>query len=354
MTRPCRSRWKMCVVTWPEPPNVAWSTQVYQADWIAERLRPPDDFSVGSIVPKGFSAYARILHPALGPHNLPVRWRTVASWSGRTLLPQSEFDTVAIPESKPEEPLPWRQGPRNGTLDPDDLRALLAILERHTDTPEQCWFCIWAGYGWSRGSSAVLARSGSGPLPDPQPHPDPVPRHVREGPLVDLPWREYFLYTGPIGDAVAFVPTESQSPNLFWPSDRSWCVASEIDLPWTYVGGSAAMVEEVLASGDIEAQPTDTLVRHGHVEPWIGELAESAVNTLIETGKCTIETTVGTVWASLERSGLVRGNLELVTRYSAETGTRGGSRSPLGRHPATEARYEIVWRLTAAIAGLVE
>ena len=341
-------------MTWPIPPDLEWSTQVDEAHWIAERLLPPDDFCVGSIVPEGYSAYARILHPARSQHNLPVRWQTVADWSKRTLHPQSEFDTVAIPESKPEEPLPWRQGPRNGTLDPDDLRALLAILDHHTDTPERCWFCIWAGYGWSRGSSAVLARSGSGPVPDPEPRPEPVPRYVREGPLVELPWRDYFLFTGPISDALAFVSTQGQTPNLFWPSDRSWCVASEIDLYWTYVGGSEAMVDQVLASADIEAQPTDTLIRHGQVEPWIEELAEAAADTLIETGSCAIETTVGTVWASLERSGVVRGKLELVTRYSAETGTRGSSRSPLGRQSAAEAKDQIVWRLAGAVVGLAK
>ncbi len=49
----------------------------------------------------------------------------------------------------------------------------------------------------------------------------------------------------------------AQSPNLFWPADLAWCVATEIDLPCTYVGGSAALVEEVLAHPAFEAWPAD-------------------------------------------------------------------------------------------------
>ena len=341
-------------MTWPALPDVQWSTQVQEADWIGERLRPPVDFCVGSIVPEGFPAYARVLHPASARHDQLVRWRDVAAWSGRTLHPASEFDAIAIPEIKPEEPMPWSQGPRTGTLDPDDARALIAILERHTATPETCWFCIWAGYGWSHGSAVMLARSGGPPEPEPEPLPDSVPRHVRDGPLVDLPWREYFLYTGPIGHALAFVPKERQTPNLFWPSDRTWCVASEIDLPWTYVGGSEALVGEILSSPDIEALPTNTSIRHGQQEPWIEELADSAADRLIAEGTCTIETTVGTVRASLERSGLRGRKLELVTSHAAETGAWSGSRSSLGRQGVAEAREEIVCRLASAIRGLVE
>jgi hypothetical protein len=355
--RPTASFRENVTMTWPAPPDVKWSTRVQEADWIGERLRPPEDFCVGSIVPQGFPAYARVLHPARGPNDRPVRWGDAAAWSGRTLRPATEFDAIAIPEVKPDEPMPWRHGPRNGSLDSDDARALIAILARHTASPETCWFCIWAGYGWSYGSGrsvAMLARSGGPSVPDPEPRPDPIPRHVRDGPLVDLPWREYYLYTGPIIDALAFVPTQRQTANLFWPSDRIWCAASEIDLPWTYVGGSEALVEEILASPDIEAMATDTGVRHGQHEPWILDLAEGCADRLIATGSCTIETTVGTVTASLERSGLRGRQLELVTWHGAETGTGGGGRTPLGRQGVAEAREEIVWRLISAIRALVE
>jgi hypothetical protein len=40
-----------------------------------------------------------------------------------------------------------------------------------------------------------------------------------------------------------------------WPDDRAWCVAAEIDLAWTYVGGSVTLINDVLASPRLEAQP---------------------------------------------------------------------------------------------------
>jgi hypothetical protein len=42
-------------------------------------------------------------------------------------------------------------------------------------------------------------------------------------------------------------------PNLWWPNDRAWFVATEIDLVSTYVGGSADLVRAIVASPEIEA-----------------------------------------------------------------------------------------------------
>ena len=47
-------------------------------------------------------------------------------------------------------------------------------------------------------------------------------------------------------------------PNLWWPDDRAWCVASEIDFPYTYVGGSNQLIEEILADPLLEALAATT------------------------------------------------------------------------------------------------
>jgi hypothetical protein len=44
-----------------------------------------------------------------------------------------------------------------------------------------------------------------------------------------------------------------QSPNLFWPDDHAWCVATEIDLDSTYVGGSTRLIADLLANDRLEA-----------------------------------------------------------------------------------------------------
>ena len=64
--------------------------------------------------------------------------------------------------------------------------------------------------------------------------------------------REYFLSSGPIEDAARF---ESEPPTIWWPDDRAWCVASEIDLLATYVGGSATCIERLLGTSDLEVLP---------------------------------------------------------------------------------------------------
>jgi len=46
------------------------------------------------------------------------------------------------------------------------------------------------------------------------------------------------------------------SPNIWWPEDRAWCVATDIDLYDTYVGGSQECIEAVLGNLELEALPT--------------------------------------------------------------------------------------------------
>ena len=44
--------------------------------------------------------------------------------------------------------------------------------------------------------------------------------------------------------------------HIWWPEDRAWCVATDIDLCDTYVGGSRECIEAVLSSPKLEALPT--------------------------------------------------------------------------------------------------
>ncbi len=39
---------------------------------------------------------------------------------------------------------------------------------------------------------------------------------------------------------------------MWWPEDRSWCVATEIDFSWTYIGGTEFLVEELLTLSALE------------------------------------------------------------------------------------------------------
>jgi hypothetical protein len=48
---------------------------------------------------------------------------------------------------------------------------------------------------------------------------------------------------------------EDQSPTLWWPDDRAWFVATDIDYPWTYIGGSTELIDEPLADDRLEVLP---------------------------------------------------------------------------------------------------
>ena len=85
-----------------------WSDDVGQAGWIAERLTPrEDEYPVTIVVPAGFEAYARVLHPAQTPDNgnRLVRWAEVAAW---------ERGAARGPRGSTQEPGagPVRDGPR--------------------------------------------------------------------------------------------------------------------------------------------------------------------------------------------------------------------------------------------------
>ena len=70
---------------------------------------------------------------------------------------------------------------------------------------------------------------------------------------------EYLVFCGPLDSIMSFYKHVGgrwgQSPNIWWPEDRAWCVATEIDSLDTYIGGSKACIERVLGRPDLEALP---------------------------------------------------------------------------------------------------
>jgi hypothetical protein len=43
-----------------------------------------------------------------------------------------------------------------------------------------------------------------------------------------------------------------QSPSLWFPDDRTWCAATDVDLRTTYLGASAECVAQLLDDGHLE------------------------------------------------------------------------------------------------------
>ena len=238
------------------------------AKWIAERLHPFAQ-DAGAIIPPGFDAYARIFHPAMrrvGDLEIPVTWREIADSNLRVHHPQMQFGSLValvgtptrLNDRRPQPGL-FDSWPKIGSLPLDLARALVDVLGDHTTARDHCWFAAWEGWGDFRDGSAALATLGgsAGNTPATLP-PGTYRAKPWEHPKFTLPHRGYYLARGPLTDALETVygiTWAYQSASIWWPEDRAWCVATEVDFDWTYVGGSNGCIAAVLADSNLEALP---------------------------------------------------------------------------------------------------
>jgi hypothetical protein len=317
--------------------EIAWSELIEEGDWIRDRLATPVGSTVESIIPGGFQAYARVLHPAViatDEEDGQARWAEVAAWSGLELRANAQFHSVALPPHGPvSAELASSRAPRKGSLTAGDCSAVAALLRPHTATPERCWFCLWEGYAWQGVKS------------------NPIPAEILDGPRVSLPRREYVLFGGPV-EAAAAIDGAAFTPNIWWPADRVWCVVSAIDLPWTYVAGPAPMIAELLNHADLEVLPAEPDDRVSRVESWVVEWAYSGVDELLRNGSCRIETPRGYIEAWLERPGLHTGALGITS--SAADGRRWSKRTAIEHRVDQELRRLISLHLMMHLVDLVE
>ena len=221
------------------PDGLEFSEDVSEARWVEESFSAFG--TLRSLLPDGFAAYARIFHPAYlnRDEERPVRWSTVASWTGRTVHPLMQFERIAGLSEDPHDMYkdpPWGSLPKHRSIPERECRTLVEVLRSFTSTPGNCFFCLWEGYG---NIDTRLYKASS---------------------RVRAPGRDYLLFRGPIDAIMAFItrdgPFWGHSPNIWWPENRAWCVATDIDLFDTYVGGSEDCIEAVLSNPDLEALPT--------------------------------------------------------------------------------------------------
>jgi hypothetical protein len=248
-----------------QPPVPAPDTAA--AEWIGPRLAETFG-AVCRTVPTGFEAYARVLHPADPGARVQRRWAEVANSNNRTMHSLAQYDRIAraAPDSRHLTPLLDVQTPERGNLVPDALRALCESLQAHTPDTARCWFAVWEGWGELGDVRRMVASASTdaGPGPVPQGAPAAWQLDLR-APRFMLPGRAYYLFTGPLQDVLRigwwvtadwFVP---RSPNLFWPDDRRWCVATEVDFDSTLVAGPTGLIDEVLRRPELEAWPVSPM-----------------------------------------------------------------------------------------------
>jgi hypothetical protein len=228
------------------------ASDVSPADWVVAGVRN-FEYDVGSLVPTGFAAYARVFHPTYLTVMTPneagegaqqvglgadarwlreVSWAEVAAANGRIAHPAMEW--IAITGSwrfldADTQPGVWDYPPCQSSLPPRQQSRIATVAAPHTTASEVCWFAVWEGY-----SGLKVPQSGL--------------------PTVAMPQRPMLLFSGPLsGATTSFVQAPfHQSASLWWPDDRAWCVATDVDLMTTYIGGSEPLIDSLVNAEDLE------------------------------------------------------------------------------------------------------
>ena len=232
------------------PAGLTFLTDVSAARWVEEGLGSRFAL-VEALVPRGFAAYARIFHPAYTQDDRPVRWAEVAAWAGRTAHPLMAFKRISAPrQGFGIGEAPWYENPNEGRLNEGEAGSLAEFLADFTGTASRCFFAVWDGYGqFSGGGMGILSTSGGIPLSPPS--------EVLTSQRIKGVGRDYLLYEGRLSAISSFFSTRfwHGGPNIWWPEDRRWCVATDIDLNSTYIGGSEACIEALPNHPWLEVMP---------------------------------------------------------------------------------------------------
>jgi hypothetical protein len=267
-----------------------WTADVARGDWIAPRLEGWG--VVGGTVPRGFEAYVRLFHPVpldrvlsreptIEVEHRLASWREIAERFGTTWHPLMQWQSIARHTGEQYDIGDgWRlNDPEQGRLELGSLVTLAQLLGAATTTPDDVVAGIWHGWGELRPEQSGFFVAGTGSAAERHAaekdarsrlvqgvDPD-VTRASISGPTVSLPAREYVLLTtstDELGDptwperaGIGARRGWSLTPNLLWPEDRAWLLASEIDFDSTLIGGSRALIERILATSALEAAEVD-------------------------------------------------------------------------------------------------
>lgn len=211
---------------------------VSPARWIHPRLAPrrPGEWArLTSMLPSGFDAYARLLHPAYQlEHGADGELRSVR-WSdlgkSRGIEPEGDVGFADLADwtpSGPHPPVGFTHEPCRGTMDPLEYRVLAEVLDEWT-LSDVGWCCIWEGYGWPE-----------------------LPQQFQGPPRVRLAQRDCLLARVRIGRPIEM---HGQVPTMWWPEDRAWFVCTDIDSYSTYIAGTAACIEALRTHRRLEVIP---------------------------------------------------------------------------------------------------
>lgn len=200
------------------------------AEWLLSSLRPMHwrhmELPVGAFVPDSYGAVARVLHPWHDGEQ-PVTWAAAATRLG-------DSSAAALDRRRDGHVLPGIKGlydPQVGQLDQVIAERMVHALTQATTTPEDVFVAVWSGWGnrpedW---------------------HPTAA--------LIPTPQRGHLLLRGAL--SALLHPVEHFLPSgIWWPADRAWVVATEVDYHWTFVAGSNELISTLITDPRLEVLRT--------------------------------------------------------------------------------------------------
>lgn len=193
---------------------------------IESRLAPFAS-SIGAPVPAGFARYARVAHGDSDP--------------GASGVPTDVL--VAICDYL--------------VADPDSRDCVFALCDVHGWTGASVAIGWPVGVpidrAWIRQAEAEARKPAFGP-------------GILKGPKLNLPCRDYMLFDGPVDAALAFPDYLhlAVGPDMLRPRARTWFVATDVDLDFTYVGGGGQLVDDLAADDRLAVE---VLARDAPLEP---------------------------------------------------------------------------------------
>lgn len=206
------------------------------AEWIGPRCHHPFG-TVGGLVPNDFASYVRLFPPDSALDDWWVAYR--------------------------------------------DLFAVVAdVGARHTSTPLDAWFAVWEGYGffgetrmyvwqeptrWWRRWALKVERAKMRKEDDRRN--TSTRAALEQVPRFDRTHRSYHLVGGAVSAMTEMTepgsPERWMRPDLVWPHDRRWFVATDVDFWSLYVGGDEEFVAELVAA---VSTPTERVDLGSHLE----------------------------------------------------------------------------------------
>ncbi len=150
--------------------------------------------------------------------------------------------------------------------------TVASVAARYTSTPNRAWFAVWEGHGFDVGNTPT-ERPNPAFTQEHHPTPDheraaprdehrlrktPIAATLEQIPRFKLTNRAYYLMEGPVTaiDGLRYPGDDGwRNPDLLWPDDHRWFVATDVDFWSLYVGGDNDLVAELANSVRTYSQP---------------------------------------------------------------------------------------------------